>query len=175
MHAIVIGQQYDPSMPEWPEGCHYNFDESGHWLHLMWSHPIELEISSVQSGRAQFGLYIQDTCIFILHQFGETPWNDAAYSIHLVAPDRRQLPEIDPRLHALLKIILIDSATGVVKAIRALTFSAEFTFRLHKAIAWQGEQPWDAAKHDEIIKSVYSNYQTTDLVQRAEIVCKGGE
>lgn len=175
MHAIMIGEQYEANVTDWPEGCHYNFDEAGHWLHLMWSNPIDLEISSVQSGRAQFGLYLHDTVIFLLHQFGETPWNEAAYSIHLVARERRCLPEMDSNLHALLKVILIDSGTGIVKAIRALTFSAEFTYRLHRAIEWQSKQPWDASKHTEIVKWVCDTYKTADLVQLAEITCKGGD
>jgi hypothetical protein len=175
MHAIIVGEKYEPNVIDRPEGCHYNFDETGHWLRLMWSNPIDLEISSVQSGRARFGLYVHDTVIFLLHQFGETPWNEAAYSIHLVAQERRRIPEINPRLHALLKVILIDSATGVVAAIRALTFSADFTYRLHKAIRRQSKQLWDASKHTEIVKWVSDTYKTTDLVQQAEIMCKGGD
>ena len=175
MQILAVGQEYDPLIREWPEGCHYNFDSGGHWLHYFYRNPLEIEIASIQRGPVQFGLYIHKPVIFLLHQFGYMPWNDAPYSVRLVSQEYRRVPELADGEHAFLRVVLIDTATGIVAALRALTFSSEFTRKLHGEIRRQSEGPWSPGRHDEIIQSVYSRFTANDLVQRAQILCKGGE
>ena len=175
MQILAIGQPYCPESEPWPEGCHYNYDSSGHWLHYLYSNPSQIEVDSIQRGPAQFGLYVQDPVIFLLHQFGAMPWNDAPYSWWMVSSEHRRLPEVTKGEHAFLRIVLIDTVKGLVAALRALTFSTEFTRRLHLEILRQSQSPWNHSTHDEEIKSIYSKLSTNDLVQQAQIFCKGGE
>jgi hypothetical protein len=175
MFSLIIGQPYDSSIIEWPEGCHFNYDDSGHWLHYMFNNPSKDEIESIQSGSAEFGLFIQEPVIFLLHRFGEMLWQDASYSWWRVAKDHRHVPDLSPAFHALLKVVLIDSSNGIVKAMRALTFSAEFTHRLHKEIIGQIESPWDAEQHDRIINSIYQTYTSAEMADHSVIRCRGGE
>jgi len=175
MHRIAIGEPYDASVSDWPEGCHYNYDVSGHSLHYLYNGPLPIEISSVQRGQAQFGLYVRGPVTFLLHQFGEMPWNDAPYSWWLVPEDERKLPEVSDDLHALLRVIMLDTCTGLVVALRVLTFSPEFTKRLHQAIRLQSERSFSRSRHDQIVRDVYSRFTTDDLVLRSEIFCKGGD
>jgi hypothetical protein len=175
MFSLVIGQPYDLTTTEWPEGCHYNFDDSGHWLHYMFHNPSKVEIESIQGGAAQFALYVEDPCIFLLHQFGGMLWNDTPYSWWLVSEEHRTLPDTNPTLHALLKVVLIDSSNGIVKGLRALTFSAEFTLRLQQEIRRQAVMPWSRVKHEEVIQSIYQTYSSAEMAERAVIRCKGGD
>jgi hypothetical protein len=175
MNILAIGQPCDPSISCWPEGCHYNYDISGHLLHYLFSNPSTIEVSSVQRGKARFGLYIQGPVIFLLHQFGEMLWNDAPYSWWLVSQETRKLPEVGDHLHALLKVVLVDSTSGLVAALRALTFSSAFTNRLHEAIRAQSEHHWSQSEHDSVIREVYSRFSTEDLLRRAIITCNGGD
>ena len=175
MHVLAIGEPYDRSIQKWPEGCHYNFDASGHWLHYLFIHPSKIEISSIQQGAVRFGLYVHGPVIFLLHQLGDLFWNDAPYSWWRVPAEHRRLPEVSGGVHALVKTVLVDTSSGLVAALRVLTFSAEFTRRLHEAILLQTQSPWDPAQHDQVIREVYSRFSTEDLVHRAEILCKGGD
>jgi len=175
MHVIAVGKAYDPDVQEWPEGCHYNFDQSGHWLTYFYRNPTQAEIRSIQSGPAQFGIFVHDPVIFLLHQFGDMPWNDAPYSWRLVSAERRTLPETGQGLHGFLKVALVDTSTGLVAALRALTFSVEFTDRLHGEIQRQAVSPWDPQTHDRVINRIYERFTTEHLVRYAEILCKGGE
>jgi hypothetical protein len=175
MHVLAIGQPFDPSITQWSEGCHYNYDGSGHWLHYLYHEPSTVEVTSIQSGEAQFGLYVHGPLIFLLHQFGNMPWNDAAYSWWRVSEEPRQLPEVDGGYHALLKVVMVDTATGLVAALRALTFSAEFTEELHRAIRHQAEQSWNLGDYDSAVREIYSKFSTNDLVDRAQAFCKGGD
>lgn len=175
MQILAVGQQYDPSIKEWPEGCHYNYDLGGHWLHYFYQVPSDIEINSIQAGPARFGLFIEEPVIFLLHQFGDMPWNDAPYSWWLVTEEYRRLPQFTPGEHAFLRVVLIDTSTGIVAALRALTFSPAFTQKLHEAILRQAESPWSPSRHDEVIRSVYSRFTAHELVQRAQILCRGGD
>jgi hypothetical protein len=175
VQILAINEPFDPSVKHWPEGTMFNVDASGHWLIYFYSSPSRLEIRSIQQRDAQFGLYIAGPVIFLLHQFGEMPWNDSSYSIWLVAEEERKLPEISDHLHALLRVVMVDTATGLVAALRALTFSAEFTKALHQAIHIQVSLPWDKALHEQTIRDVYSRFTTDDMVRQSAIFCKGGE
>ncbi len=175
MHVISIGEPYDPPVSDWPEGCLYNYDMSGHWLYYLFSSPSGVERSSIQRGDAQFGLYVHGPVLFLLHQFGDMPWNDASYCWWHVAEEDRAIPEISDSLHALLKVVMVDTDNGLVVALRALTFSAEFTKRLHEAIRYQAEHQWNANHQERLVSQVYSKFTTNDLVLRSEIFCNGGE
>lgn len=175
MQILAIGQPYDPSIKAWPEGTHYNYDVSGHCLHYLYHAPNELERSSIQKGEASFGLYVHGPVIFLLHRFGEMLWHDAPYNWWRVSEEHRRIPEVLDGLHALLKVVLVDTATGLVAALRALTFSADFTRRLHEAILQQSKQPCSRSQYDETIREVYSRFAIEELVRRSKIFCKRGE
>lgn len=175
MHVLAVGQPYSTEACEWPEGCHYNFDAAGHWLHYFYENPTRTEIDSIQRGPAKFGLFVQDPVIFLLHQFGQMLWHDAPYSWWLVSREHRRIPEITVDEHAFLRVALVDTTTGVVAALRALTFSVEFTRSLHGEILRQSENPWSSSQHDAVIKYVYSRFTTEDLIERSIIFCNGGD
>src|SRR5208283_3662621 len=81
MQILAINEPFDQTINRWPEGTMFNVDASGHWLIYFYSSPSQVEIQSIQEGEARFGLFIADPVIFLLHQFGEMPWNDAPYSV----------------------------------------------------------------------------------------------
>lgn len=175
MRVIAVGEPYDLSIKEWPEGSHYNYDSGGHWLHYFFRNPSEVERVSVQNRPAQFGLYIQGPVIFLLHKFGDMPWNDSPYSCWLVPEEHRKLPDINDQDHAFLRTVLIDTATGVVAALRALTVSVEFTRRLHEEIVLQSMKSWDPALYDAVIQTTYATFSSNELVKRSVIFCNGGD
>jgi len=175
MHVLAINEPFNLGITCWPEGTMFNVDASGHWLIYLYSSPSPVEVQSIQQGDAQFGLFMADSVIFLLHQFGQMPWNDSSYSIWLVAEEERRLPEISDHLHVLLRVVMVDTSTGLVAALRALTFSAQFTKALHQAIHIQASLPWDKTRHEQTIQDLYSRFATDDLVRQARIFCKGGE
>jgi hypothetical protein len=175
MDILAIGQPFGQTTRQWPEGTMFNYDASGHWLIYFYSSPSRIEISSIQEGPAEFGLYVAGPVIFLLHRFHPMPWNDSPYTFWLVHEDERKLPEVSDHLHALLRVILVDTSTGLIEAIRACTFSAEFTKKLHQAIHFQASLAWDQSLHEQVIQEVYTNLTTNDMVRQCKLFCKGGE
>ena len=175
MNILAIGQPFDETVQHWPEGCMFNYSAAGAWLIYFYRAPSLIEISSIQEGPAEFGLFMAGPVLFVLHRFHPMPWNDSPYTFWLVHEDERTVPEITEHLHALLRVILVDTSTGLIAALRACTFSATFTKTLHQAIHFQASLAWDPSLHDQVIREVYADLTTDDMVRQCKLFCKGGE
>lgn len=175
LEILAIGEPFKYDGDVLPEGTHFSFDAGGHTLFYLFPRPTHSEISSLQSGEAEFGLYVHGPAIFLLHRFGKMLWQDSPYSWWLVSEENRRVSTVGDGLHALLKVIMVDTESRIVVALRALTFSPVFTERLHQEILNQIQRPWDKDEYEKTVRDLYGRHTTNDLVARAEVFCKGGE
>ena len=183
MHALSVGKPYIPGRSRWPEVGEYNYRAGANELRIFWGAPTASEVESVRKGPALFGLYTQGDLLILCYRFGSLPWSDAPYSIHLlepagVPPEDRVPPDpasLTPESRALLDVVLIDAGSGIVRALRTVTFSPEFTGALYYAIAAQARMPFDKSEYDESIERVYRTYPTDRLAAACQVQCKGGD
>jgi hypothetical protein len=175
MYAIQVGKPLNPTINSWPSMPEYNFIDGSHELVISYANPHPKEIEAVWEATAHFAFtIIRDIIVFQFRFGGALPWSDCGYNWHLVPADARTLPDMPaPGERAMLRVIFIDANTGIVKALRALTFSHTFTKRLHKAIREQAERPFpdDYTQQAELL---FVNYTTKQLRQRALASCTGG-
>jgi hypothetical protein len=75
---------------------------------------------------------------------------------------------------ALLQILLIDAATGIIRCLRAVTLSPEFTRALFGAIRDQAARPWDRAAYERALKSITDHHTSEQLAGLASVRCQGG-
>jgi hypothetical protein len=112
------------------------------------------------------------------HDGPAMPWSDSAFSWWNVTEEDRKIPapQANPAERVLLKIILIEAATGIVKAIRVTTLSPAFTEKLHDAIRTQatGEE---LSRAEFVARSlaVYENQTPAALAALSIVKTKGGE
>lgn len=171
MHLYTVGKPYS-SRTRWPELAQYNYRGGDHELVLFLNNSTPSEIRDVGKGEAQFALYVERSLIIMLYKFGKSiPWSDAPFSIHLVPADQRILPppvtgDYDG---ALLHILLVDASNGILKAMRALSLSAEFTTALHHAITEQAKMPFSQAAYNKELNGLYAGYSSDELAQMAPI------
>ena len=154
----------------------YQYDVEGHTLLLMLRNVQLPEVVMVQR-RCEFGLLVHADVIFLLYRFGLVPWGDAPYAWHLVAKERQALPEPGTEnTRALLQVVLADANTGIVKALRAVTFSPKFTQALHQAIRDQAAGvSLDRAVYDQQIRDAYRVYGGSEaMASAAPVRCRGG-
>jgi hypothetical protein len=102
-------------------------------------------------------------------------WHDCPYSWWKVPSESRSLPDMTPGCHALVKTVLIDASTGIVRGLRACTFSSDFTSWLHMAIRTQAKNHWTDEEHEKAIQFVYRKYSPEKMAQNSEIKCLGGD
>ena len=179
MHLYQIGQLYSPARTDWPEVVDYNYREGTHEIRIFLPNPSPGEIAGIQSGKCEFALYLSGSVIFLLYTIaGAVRWSDAPFSWWLVPDHERQMPNPEPTdvERALVQIVLVDASTGVIKAMRAITWSPEFTAAIHKAIREQASRPFDRAEHDRIIAATYRKFpDSADMLNVATFRTIGGE
>ena len=179
MQIVAIGKPLFEERGELPEAVEYNYQSGDHTLLLSMKNLHSQEIKAVREAEAEFGLYCENGIIFLLYRFGEAlPWSDSAFSWWNVAEEDRRIPAPRKNLaeRILLKIILTEAATGIVKAIRVTTLSPEFTAKLHDAIREQalGEE----FSRDEFVGrslQIYKKFAPADFAANAIVKTRGGE
>ena len=179
MRALEVGKPYIPGRTNWPEGVDYNFRAGSHEMRMFFRSPTRREVEAVRKGRCEFGLVVDGPIIFLLYRFHPAiDWSDATYSWHLVPETERTLPQPEgAETRALLHVDLIEADSGLVRALRVVTFSPAFTRALHSAIRQQAASPWPGREaYDDALASVYKRYPTSkDLLRRAVARSVGGE
>jgi hypothetical protein len=179
MQVLEVGKPYLPVLASLPEGDQYHFRGGRHELLLWLKNPSRDEIESVRTGEAEFALFVHRSAIFLLYRFGDAvDWSDAPYSSHLVPPEQRELPQppATPETRTLLQIILVDAGKNVVRVIRAVTLSPEFSRTLADTITKQAREPWIEKTYSVDVADAYVCCPTTgDMVAAAIVRSKGGE
>ena len=179
MHIVAIGKPLFEERTELPEAIEYNYQAGDHTLLLSMKNLHPKEIEAVRQDEAEFGLYCENGIVFLLYRFGaHLPWSDSAFSWWNVAEEDRRipLPPENPAERILLKIILVEAATGIVKAIRVTTFSPYFTEKLHDAIRAQAtNEPFSRTEFVARSLAIYENQSPAVLAARAVVKTKGGE
>lgn len=176
-HLYEVGKLYSPNRTKWDENVEYNYRSGAHELRLFCPSPIAKEIADVQSGQVRLALYPYLDVIFFCFKFGEQPWSDSPYNINLVPADERQLPEDadTAEQRRLLTTFLIDANTGILKVIRVVSMSPQFTRMIHAAIWKQNEQSLPD-NYDAQIQRIYAANTSSQIAGRLAIVtCRGGE
>jgi hypothetical protein len=184
--VLIVGQPYHPARRHWPEGADYNFRADGHTLRIFLSGARPEEVASVREGRIEFGLLLDLPELFVISRYfnPRDPDKmvmafDCSYQIHRVALEDRTPPpafeEVNPKLRALVMVILCEATTGVILALRYLTYSPEFTRVLHRAIADQLALPYDRITHERAAVAKVQAMDTFQLWKACAVHCTGGE
>lgn len=182
MQVLEVGQPYSVRRTVWPELAEYNYTQSGHELRLFFSSPSPGEVRAVRKERCDFSLVVEGSAIILQYRFGDRPtkgipWSDASFSIHLVPEQYRRVPEVDsnPEARAALQVLLIDADTGILKALRFVTLSPDFTRALEGAIQAQALQPWPGrVSYERALQTLFARSSTQDLLRRAVARTRGG-
>ena len=179
MHLYRVGEPYIVGRSAWPEAVEYNYRSGEHELRMFLRAPTPREIEAVRTGDCAFALAAEGPVIFLLYRFGDSiSWSDAPSCWHLVPETERALPESEgPETRALLHVILVDADSGIIRALRVVSFSPTFTRALHVAIRQQATSPWPGrAAYDAALAEIYRQYPTTaHLLARTLAVSRGGE
>lgn len=179
MQIVAIGKPLFEERCELPEAVEYNYQSGDHTLLLSMKNLHPKEIEAVREAEAEFGLYCENSVIFLLYRFGEAlPWSDSAFSWWNVPEEDRRIPaaQENPAERILLKIILVEAATGIVKAIRVTTLSPDFIEKLHGAIRCQATG--EPISRDEFVArslAIYKKHTPAELAAKAIVKTKGGD
>lgn len=170
MHLYEVGKLYT-DRTHWPEGAQYNYRGGEHELVLFFNRPTAKEIHSIGKERAEFALFVERQLIILLYRFGTgLDWSDAPYSIHLVPHEQRTIPpDVEAGMRALLHIVLVDASNGIIRVLRVISLSPEFTQALHHAIQEQADMPFTRHVYNGQLESLFARYPSFELAQMAGV------
>lgn len=177
LHRYAVGEPYNPNVRQWPDSNQYNYRAGQHELVTFMLTPDAAEIKAYREGRFEFVLQTFEDLVVLGFQPGRLEWQDAVFSWHLVPEAEQQIPDLTGgEERAILNVSLVDGATGIIKVLRAVTFSPRFTAELHRAIQEQASKPFPGqAEYDRQIERLYVRFKSSaQLVQGARARCVGG-
>jgi len=165
---IEVGKPLFPGR-RWPEGVIFEYTESGPMLILAFNNPTPKEIECAKTGQIEMGYYEYKSVIFICVKIqGCGDWMDAPFSIRLYENKIFDWSDpVDDGKGLGIQIIMLDALTGIVKSIRLIGATTEFSRGLRKAIMRQYEQEFNEAEYHRQINEIYRNYSSSDLAKRA--------
>jgi hypothetical protein len=166
-----VGELFNPNKTSYPEGCHFNLDNSGANLILSYNQPTNTELHNFKLGKLKIGIYTHHhkdyNHIFLLFKFGTENWIDTPYSFHLslqAQPDFILNPINDNTTGYSLIIFLIDSTSGILKTMRLVTIPNVISQELYNQIQLQRVQIFDKLQYDKMLNNIYNKYSTNHLV-----------
>lgn len=171
---LEVGEPYIQGRTHWPETVDVNALSSGLEVRIFLRGPTADEIAAIRKGAASAALYARDGLLLLAFRFGDMPWMDASLD-HLRTPEshRWQEPALAEGVRLLATVLLVDAATGILRAIRAITLSPFFSQRLVAELAAQLAR---GAGNDELkLQRLLATTPTDELVRRADLVEPMGE
>ena len=173
--ALEVGKPFEPGKTNYPEGVKFDFTEGGLVLLLFFAGPTEEEVEAVRAGGFKIGFFdiaildndtFKGNIIFLVFKFGDLPWMDVPFTIHLA--QCKAPAEIEEGLGYGLQVLLIDAATGVLKGIRLVGLGTEWSRNFRQAILEQEAAGFDRRAYDAEIQRTYKMYRTRELVKMVE-------
>jgi hypothetical protein len=123
-------------------------------------------------GCLRLGCLPKKNLLFFLFKIeGFLDWSDLAFTIHLVQDEEIE----DNGGYLPFNLVLVESGTSIIKALRMVTVSPTFRSVLVKAIERQHREPFNVIDYYKKIKVIYDTYpEVVSMLKNALIVEQGG-
>lgn len=170
--SIVLGQPYaegaDFGGVERFELCYAN---GSVLLQILMPHPSSADIGAFQEGQIYLGLHAKGSTIFFLFKIdGLYDWSDQAFSVNLLPPDFRSVPDPQPGSRTLMTYVLIDSVSGLVRGIRVATWSPHMTGMFQRLVRRQIDEGLTTEQHEANVAATYAQFTNSKAMVKAALI-----
>lgn len=178
MATYRVGQLYHPGVRQWPETGQLRITPDGVQLALFMAAIADWEIAELRTGTAEFAWVDGEHAAILAYRFGgaQRAWSDCPY--HPGRDPGAGLPAGagGDGTHLLVHVVLVDADTGLIVAMRQVTWPPGFARRVAETVERMLAGGYNARAHDNALDAIYGRYTNSDLLvaQRADIVCVGG-
>jgi hypothetical protein len=177
MRLTKVGMPFVPGLTSLPIGITYEYTPGGHALIICMDDPSTHEVLAVQKHEAVFGLLLRQSTLFVLTKFGRLSWNPSYYNWWINAPVMRPDPYTD--FHRLktdggiaVSVCLVNAANGLLKAVRTVKCSQEFSRVFLRVVCAQTRSPFDPWNHAQIVETVFDDFASgADVMKDVLCIC----
>ena len=164
-----VGLPYAPGWRSPADGLEYGYRE-GHELRVTLRDLTDREVARIGSeGEVHLALIAQPLVFTLLAGFeGVIPWSGAPYSWHQLRDEERALPPplVDGET-VVLTIVLVEGYDGIVRAVRPVTLSPDFSLALHTAIRAQAGRFFDQGEYERQADRLHQQWRAEEPVDQA--------
>ena len=174
---LAIGELFSPERTNWPNNrFELRYFDGSYLLQINESNPGERSIAAFRDGPMHIGLHFERNIIFFLFKIqGTWEWSDQAFTIHLVPEANQGRGDTSERHFVPLTVVLVDSDTGKVAALRLVTMSPRFASTFQRYMDRQRSAPFSREEHNRAIKQIYARYPNSkDLAAAAQLRERAG-
>lgn len=167
--TIMVGEKFDTFLPD--EAFSINI-VSGSPMIIFNFDVSDTDIYHFLNGQVSFGLLSEQEIIFFLFKIESfLEWSDLAFSIHLAGDETIEANDS----YLMFTLVLVQSDTKIVQAIRTITVSPDFRAKLVDAIKQQALIKFDTISYYKRIGEFYDKYPTaSDMLKQASVIEVGG-
>lgn len=155
------------------DGPQINISDSGIDILVHMKKPSEEEKMQFEAQKSPFQmkLALEKNIIFFLLKFGDMPWMDAPYNVHL-SEGLTTLPEIEEGRGLAARVYLIDTNTGKIEAMRLLGLTTSISKLIVKLVKNQQNTEFNMSEYVAAVQDVYAKKSTNRLVKEGLGSCK---
>ena len=170
MRNHTIGSVFDTRLPLWRDGARLEFDGESFELIITDGDCSPKVIEAVKNGNAEFALTVKNEVLFFLAKLGPARI-EVAFHAQL---GQYKFDEVYPHSAGYtIPIYLVNSRNGVLKAIRIVSLTKEFSQRLFDEITRQAnDHNFDLSTYSASLQNVLNAYTMKDLMRLSAIKCK---
>ena len=173
MNSIEVGKRYPGSIGN--EGVTLDYN-NGFTLYVFIPDITPTEANGFKKGKYKFALTEVQGILFFLSEFkGAISMSDSPFHFGLYKDNRvKNLPTTFGDSEGLaLNIVVVDSATSIVKALRMIGLSNEFSAKLLEICLKQSQQTVDPTKYNRQLYDIQGRYSADVLYRMASVECEG--
>jgi hypothetical protein len=173
--VLEVGGPYHPNRTTWKETPVLRLGIEGVELALFFDRPTPAEITAVTHGLDQWGWIDEGGPVGVMcFRFGQGPWADTPYNPHREDPALTPgVAATAPGQHLLITVVLVDASTGIVRALRQVTWPHAFAEAVGASVRRMLAAPADQPAADRALAELYAT-GTDTLAVRAGARCAGG-
>lgn len=166
MEKLEIGKLYIQDRTYYKEETRFDYTQAGAKLEIFFNRPTIQEIRDITKGELRIGFAEVQDIIFMLFRFGKGEFMDAPYTVHLSVPF--EFEELVENSGYGLLITLVDASNGILKGMRLVGFSNEFSKAFRQVVERQKACKFNTRNYDATLNMIFDQYSTADLVNMAE-------
>lgn len=169
VYNLAVGEKFNHDMPD--ESMSIVLVNGAPMLTFNFS-VTENDIDAFLRGSSSFGLFYEHSLLFFLFKIDDfMDWSDLAFTIHLAGDEKVE----DNAGYLPFNLVLVESATHIIKGLRMVTVSPAFRSMLALIIQQQAKERFDTVAYYKKIGALYQAYPSTDsMLKKALIIEQGG-
>lgn len=162
MTQYQVGNIYQNAIGH-EEGCFFDISDSGGTIIVYFDQPEDYEIENFKANsRFEMRLVNFSNVMMFLVKFGDLNWMDCPYNPHL----SKNLNHFDDAPGGLaVTVMLFDTRTGKLEALRLISLSNQFTSKIIKDVLDMLQASFDHRSYLIYLNDLFSRYSTNALVK----------